>query len=546
MTYLYGDSTDSGLELNYIELLRDFLDFAVQIMLSEQRIDATRGEADRQKQTANAELERLRALGASVAGVLDKSQSANKTSVTDKSIATLRQQTQDTLKRAAEALKASVAGKEQKILASKQRERAANSKIAERLLLHHDLPDSENTVDILLNSDGTSYQARVRGACKQGLRWLFAAEIPSANRFYEVLKVSGLEPELHIDLPEMSGLLRKQVKLKPYRETTIYITAIQDEGQDVVLKLRSAASPTDTTGLDVRITPVARRVSATRLDKGEEAQPHQLSDADAMAMIGICEKLKEDRKSLVEQRAKLLNIRFDGKELSECPDPKVLLKRLMDRIGPVIQNIADHSLADTELVLKRVLANDRREEIFASRADLLSKIKPVPIAMRGIFAPLGLGDLGTGEPKINPNVNSEPHGVPLGEDPPTKPLSNLASRQLAEEIAAKKAGDSRIPTPSDVPRPETLPDLRNLEDEATSTHDVETSVQEITAMAPDEDEDANLPPIPRSDSARIAFKRPTNRPPPGGPKGPPKPPPPGAPPPGDSIDVALAELDAEG
>ena len=34
MTYLYGDSTDSGLELNYIELLREFLDFAVQVMLS--------------------------------------------------------------------------------------------------------------------------------------------------------------------------------------------------------------------------------------------------------------------------------------------------------------------------------------------------------------------------------------------------------------------------------------------------------------------------------------------------------------------------------
>ena len=54
MTYLYGDSSDSGLELNYIELLRDFLDFAVQIMLSEQRIEEALQQSDNQKDSANA------------------------------------------------------------------------------------------------------------------------------------------------------------------------------------------------------------------------------------------------------------------------------------------------------------------------------------------------------------------------------------------------------------------------------------------------------------------------------------------------------------
>ena len=52
MTYLYGDSTDSGLELNYIELLREFLDFAVQVMLSEHRVATGRVGADDAKRNA--------------------------------------------------------------------------------------------------------------------------------------------------------------------------------------------------------------------------------------------------------------------------------------------------------------------------------------------------------------------------------------------------------------------------------------------------------------------------------------------------------------
>src|SRR5678809_1103065 len=38
MSYLYGDSTPSNLEGNYIEFLRDAVEFCVQVLLSDQRI----------------------------------------------------------------------------------------------------------------------------------------------------------------------------------------------------------------------------------------------------------------------------------------------------------------------------------------------------------------------------------------------------------------------------------------------------------------------------------------------------------------------------
>ncbi len=527
MTYLYGDSSDSGLELNYIELLRDFLDFAVQIMLSEQRIEEVLQQSEDQKSKANSELENLRALGDAVGRALEQSKSGGQNSVTNKSIAALRQVCQDTLRKAAESLKAQVAAGNQEIQVRKQRERAGNAKITERLLLHHELPDSTNTVAITLNGEGSGYGARVDGSCKQGLRWTFAAEIPAQNQFHEVLKVSTLSPDLTIELPEMSGLLRKSVKLKPYRVSTFYLTGLADEGHDVVLKLRSALVSQDPTGLDVRVTRAAGRVSVKRIDKGEEAAPFQVSDTDAAAFMKICEELEGDRLALVDYRAKLLKLLFDGQELSECPDPKILLRRLIDRIGPVIRKIAEHSLAESELVLKRVLANDRREEIFASRADLIGKLSGVSIGMRGIFAPLGLGDLGTGQGSDSTDQ--------ISEDPPTKKQSTISD--LNDMSEAQHHGN----------RSDSAPTLADLEDEATNIASgpplPEPSVHVMEALALDEETDAGVGPASPNTISKISLQKrrpgpPTRRPPP--------PPEPALPPPGDdSIDVALAELDAE-
>ncbi len=536
MTYLYGDSSDSGLELNYIELLRDFLDFAVQIMLSEQRIEESLQSAEEQKSAVNNELDELRTLGEAVGRALEQSKTRKEKSATNKTIAALRSSTQDTLRRTAEGLKAQVAASDQEILQRKKRERAGNAKITERLLLHHELPDSHNTVGVSMNSEETAYDARVSGSCKQGLQWVFAAEIPAKNQFHQPLKVAALVSELSIDLPEMSGFVRKSVKLKPYRISTLYITDLASAGKELLLKLRTTPVSTEPTGLDIRANSKTKGVTAQRIDKGEEAAPFQLSDSDAAAVLSICEGLDEDRLALVEYRAKLIALLFDGKDLSECPDPKILLRRLIDRIGPIIQEIAKHSLAESELVLKRVLANDRREEIFASRADLISKVSGVSISLRGIFAPLGLGDLGLTD---GPNSDKD-------VDPPTKKQTTLAELE-------KPIPQSNRPH---LKRSDSAPTLADLsDDEATNiasgppTEPPEDTVHVMTAMAPDENEtDPGMNPFTvaagrkRPTQERASQKRPTKAPP-GRKKNVPSKlaPRPDA----DSIDIALAELESE-
>src|SRR5882672_1155597 len=66
MSYLYGDSTPSTLEMNYIEFLRDAVDFCVQVLLADQRMAEAGARIRLLDHSTTAEIERLEQLGATV------------------------------------------------------------------------------------------------------------------------------------------------------------------------------------------------------------------------------------------------------------------------------------------------------------------------------------------------------------------------------------------------------------------------------------------------------------------------------------------------
>ena len=62
MSYLYGDSTPSNLEGNYIEFLRDAVEFCVQVLLADQRIVIGKAQTRTLEHATVAEVERLQKL----------------------------------------------------------------------------------------------------------------------------------------------------------------------------------------------------------------------------------------------------------------------------------------------------------------------------------------------------------------------------------------------------------------------------------------------------------------------------------------------------
>lgn len=118
---------------------------------------------------------------------------------------------------------------------------------------------------------------------------------------------------------------------------------------------------------------------------------------------------KEDAAKLYELHEKLL-------EAAE--EMKKAIERLIAAVTP---EIAPHSLSPTELVLKRLVSETRREEVFVSQATLLQKLAPLPDSLLPIFEPLGLAPPLAATALPEPPVPPLPSRVTNGSEEPIGP-----------------------------------------------------------------------------------------------------------------------------
>lgn len=392
MAYLYGDSTESPLDFNYIEFLRDALDFAVEVLMADHRVLELVRSGDDHKRAADSELAELRQLSDTLVTALEKPPGGPR-SAAFRCAVRIRQAADDAIKLSVGQVKQGVAERMNNIAQHTVRERQSNLKALERLLTSCQLPDSSQFVELTLNRDKNGYDARARGRSDIALDWIQALDIPADHLFGHLAKVENLVPNLEIKVPEKGGWMRKGMRLKSHRISSKYITELVRAAHQTTLKLR-AAPEEDQDGYNILITEVAPRVRLVRVQTGgEHSPPFEPVDEDVEPLLGLARQLCDAADELARHRGALIDARFDNISLVEHEQPSALVKRLISKIAPVVREIAKHSLSPDELVLKQVLADDRREEVFASKADLLAKIDPVPLGLRGVFAPLGLGDL---------------------------------------------------------------------------------------------------------------------------------------------------------
>ncbi len=395
MAYLYGDSTESPLETNYLEFLRDALDFSVEILIADYRVQALQETVDEHKRAAEGELQHLRALSERVNQVMSEPFGSAQ-SPAQRCAAQIRQGAEDAIMRMAGQIKQALSDQLAQVSNQVQRERTSPLRAIEMLLRHRGLPDSTSHVEVTLAAGGLGgYSAQVRGRADIGLEWTQVLEIPSSHLFGQLVKVERLSPNLEVKLPEKGGgWRRKGMRVRAHRIGGKYITEVIHAPHQATVKLR-AAPEEDEAGYNVLVSTAEPRVRLVQVAKGgDHSPPFEPMEDDAVRFLELVRLLTESADDLGQNRSTLREARIDGKPLGESESPAILVKRLVAKMAPVVTEIARHSLAPDELVLKRVVTDDRREEVFVAKADLISKLDPVPMALRGVFAPLGLGDLG--------------------------------------------------------------------------------------------------------------------------------------------------------
>ncbi len=433
MSYLYGDSTHSKLEVNYIEFLRDAVEFCVQVLLADQRITQGRTHIRALEHAAVSEAERLQKLQPLVAKSFEGTPLGALDSASARCAAAILRSANDLVRAEVVAMRNALDAEIAQRDAEASQERDGSVKALETLLVKHELPDM--AVDLhLAVMGGTRYACRARVKTGFGLEAVLDLDVPANHFFDKVVRVDRLVERLDVQAPEMGGWLHKEVKRKPQHLEKLHVSDLSIGAAGSTLKLRSGADGTGT-GFDVMFSKEAPRVRMTRVDQqeGSSEDAFDVDDADAKKLLAVHDKLVKAATELTAHRRRLIEAKIDGEVMRAHAKPTVLVERLIATMAPVVQEIAARSQSPDELVLRRLLSGDRREEIFMAKSELKTKLEPLVNGSRSLFEPLWIAALPPALPVKPPTADK-----PAAAAASTRPNDSVPPDGVGVDAAATR------------------------------------------------------------------------------------------------------------
>jgi len=390
MEFLYGDSTPSPLTSNFLEFLRDALDFAVFTLHLDDEIAEIHERTRLTAWAADEEIQRLETLGRVVAGAVEGVDKGAAESETARCSAQITAQSAEAVAAAIAAVRERLEGRRAELAAEEATQRDACFKALETLLLPHSPPDTALAVRLVRGPDRV-YSAWRRGETPFDLRWRVELGVPQGNVFASDAPMDRLGPHIEIHAPEQAGWIKKEVKLKAQRLDRLVLTEVVDDGRTITLHLRTDAAGEN--GLDFEVDPKAGTAAATRVGAKEDPTvgPFDLRAEDVTALVGVAEKVRAAARELTATR--LVEATLGDKEVRDASPYAGLVAQLVALMAPIVHEVSRHSLNTTELVLRRQLSSERREEIFVAKETLREKFMGLRPELRGIFMRLGLDTL---------------------------------------------------------------------------------------------------------------------------------------------------------
>jgi hypothetical protein len=464
MSYLYGDSTPSTLEVNFIEFLRDAVDCCVQVLLADQRIAEGKARTRALDQATAAETVKLQKVGTLVPKAFEGVPFGEPETAAARCVGAIVRTAADLVRAATAEVRSARDAEVTKCDAEAAREREACVKALEGLLIKHDLPDMTSDVHVALVGSGARYVSRARVTTRFGLDAVVELEVPAGHLFERVVRVDRLAERLDVQVPEMGGWLHKEIKLRAQHLEKHHVTELSlGAAGGATVKLRAAPDGTGP-GFDVMFSNGSSPLRLVRVDQNDN-EPFDVEEADAPKLRALREKLAAAAAELVRHRKAVVDPKIDGELLRDHAKPSLLVERLIATLAPVVQEIATRSQSPGELVLRRLIGGDRREEIFCSKQELKSKLDPLRDANRALFDPLWLEGV---VPASSPSPSAS-HAAATASHPtmppppgyPTLPASHPtppptpAAKPAAEPPAnlAAKSGAVEPPPASLAPKP---------------------------------------------------------------------------------------------
>lgn len=425
MSYLYGDSTPSTLAVNFIEFLRDAVDCCVQVLLADQRIAEGAARVRALDASTAAEIARLQKVGALVPKAFEGVPVGEAASPTARCVAEIVRSAADIVSAASAATSATLQAAVTRRDAEAALEREVFVKALETLLIKHDLPEMTSDSDVALVAGGR-YACRVLLTTPFGLDAMMATEVPAGHLLERVVRVDRLAERLDVQVPEIAGWLHKEVKLRTQHLEKHHLTGFARGPAGTKLALRLGPDGTGP-GYDVTFGADAESIRLVRIDEQQKRdEPFEAKDSDVPKLVGLRDKIGAAVTALERHRTKIIDAKLEGEALAGHAKPSLLVERLIAVLLPETREISARSQSPGELVLRRSLGGDRREEIFLSKRDLQVRLEPLDDRHRALFDEL-LRD-GASPSRVEP---------PPAPSPRPEPAATLASESSGPSIFKK-------------------------------------------------------------------------------------------------------------
>jgi hypothetical protein len=447
MNYLYGDSTTSQLKSNFLEFLRDSIDFSVFVLQADARMKQGRIQIRELGEQADAESERLDRFISSVSRAVHGGDKGEPDSPTAKCGDRLAALIVDAHRASIDGIRQNLADAVARIEEEEAASRDACLKALGALLAPHDPPDSTTVIQLSLGATNR-YKATLDGKAQPDLAWTLEVGIPDGHAWSSLMRVDRLVPHLEIRAPQLAGWITKEVKIRPQKIERYVITKVVQDDTTLFFEARTEAN--HDIGFDFDVSIEKTTVMAKRVGAADDASVGSFEPQveDVPLIVELATKLRDSLGGL--ERRTNISATFAENDFRTLPTFVDFVQRLVEFMTPIVREISQRSLTPNELVLRRALANDRREEIFVAKATLREKLAVLPSETRALFKSLGLEVTSNAkaapvEPEGRAPIRSElppsvppPKPVVAAPSPPAIPSSKPATPKDASKPAAKQ------------------------------------------------------------------------------------------------------------
>jgi hypothetical protein len=510
LRYLFGDSTESELEFDYLAFLREVIDCAVVMAECEVTLGVTVEDRRMRELETAAVVAAVVELGRRAAQVVGPPGSDQASTPVGRCAAAIATAIREAVDRESLQARAALAAECEEMDRQDERQRGRARNVLEKLLRVHDLPGADKSLEVVWSATGT--RATLCQRTSFAVEAVLLLDIPVGSVLGVDLRVDKLADGVEIHTHETAGWLKKSDKVVPHKLGRYQVASVRVGSEATTVRLRSGP---EANAVGFVVTSGRNGDLSVEPSGGGSGREVALDDRARPGLRLLVERLETAVRALADNRSGLVSIEIDGTPIAQHGHPRVFAERLIAVIAPTVHQIAQRSRSPGELVLRRPLGDNRREEIFISTADLLKRLDGLPLHAREVFAPLQLG----GEPAKAPLDELRVPARPAVEvkPAPASPPAVTATERTGSAIDRKFDTDpeTRLDArpPRTVPPPAPMPDGRSRPDRLPSlTPAADTRRTRPPApreQPPDVDMpifDDQTPPFSRADTGRTAAK----------------------------------------